>query len=289
VSLRRPAVAGSFYPRGAEETRRLIEECLAGAPSPPAGKRPVGGIVPHAGWVFSGPTAARVFHSLSGPLRPRTFVLFGAVHVWGVPRPALYAGEPWWTPLGPVEVDLELARDLGEAAGEHVIQDDEAHDREHSLEVQVPFLRFLFPEARIVPILVPPGLDAVPLGTRIGKRLAGRDDVVTLGSTDLTHYGPRYGFAPQGTGPAALDWVRGTNDRAMLDLMRGMRAEEIVPEASRHQNACGAGAIAATVAAARARGAADVSVVDYTTSADVRPEWGRENFVGYAGVLFSCG
>jgi AmmeMemoRadiSam system protein B len=266
----------------------LIEECLAGASTPPADQRPVGGIVPHAGWAFSGPTAAKVFYSFSGPVRPRTFVLFGAVHVWGVRRPALYSGDPWWSPLGPVEVDRDLARELAEAAGDQMIRDDEAHDGEHSLEVQVPFVRYLFPDACIVPILVPPGPDAVALGTRIGQFLASREDVMTVGSTDLTHYGPRYGFAPQGTGPAALAWVRGTNDRAMLDLMRGMQAEEVIPEASRHQNACGAGAIAAAVAAARARKAADVLVVDYTTSADVRPEWGCENFVGYAGVLFSC-
>lgn len=285
--LRRPAVAGTFYPRGESECRALLDRCLEDAPTPSdTGAAAVAGIVPHAGWVFSGPTAGRVFTALRGPKPPRAFVLFGAVHVWGVRKPALYPAGAWWTPIGPVEVDEELAREVRDAAGDHLIVDADAHEGEHSLEVQVPFVRRLFPDARIVPVLVPPGPDVVPVGTRVGQALVGRDDVVVVGSTDLTHYGPRYGFTPQGTGAAALRWVRETNDRRMIELMQALRAEDVLPEFERHHNACGPGAIAATVAAARARGVPAGRLLQYTTSADVRPEWGREDFVGYAGVVF---
>jgi hypothetical protein len=214
-------------------------------------------------------------------------VLFGAVHVRGVRRPALYPEGAWWTPVGTVEVDADLAREIGEAAGAHLASDPGAHDGEHSLEVQVPFIRRLFPDARIVPILVPPGEDAVPLGERVGALLAGREGVAFLGSTDLTHYGPRYGFTPVGSGPEALRWAKEENDRSMIDLVRALRAEEVLSDFRRRHNACGPGAIAAAVAAARAQGAREVSLLEHITSAEVRPEWGGEDFVGYAGIVFS--
>jgi hypothetical protein len=188
--------------------------------------------------------------------------------------------------MGPVEVDAELAAEVLRAASPELVADAEAHEGEHSLEVQVPFVRLLFPQARIVPILVPPGKDAVPLGERLGALLADRADVVCVGSTDLTHYGPRYGFTSHGTGTGALRWVREENDAAMIARMTRLEAEEVLPEFHERQNACGPGAIAATVAAARARGSREGTLLHYTTSADVKPAWGREDFVGYAAMLF---
>jgi AmmeMemoRadiSam system protein B len=280
--MRHPAVAGMFYPRSESECRRLLDECLANAQAPQ--EAAVGGIVPHAGWVFSGPTAAKVIRALPSDLRD--VVLFGAVHLRGVPGPALYPRGAWWTPLGPVEVDEELGKEICEACGDLLAQDAEAHEGEHSIEVQVPFLRYRFPAARIVPIAVPPCQSAAELGSRIGRTLAGRPGVAVLGSSDLTHYGPRYGFAPHGGGAAARKWVREVNDRAIIDVMLDLRADAVLAEFERHENACGPGAIAATLAAARAGGHAHGRLLEYTTSADVRPEWGGEDFVGYAGVIY---
>ncbi|MCX5649161.1 MAG: AmmeMemoRadiSam system protein B, partial [Planctomycetota bacterium] len=105
-----------------------------------------------------------------------------------------------------------------------------------------------------------------------------------------THYGPAYGFAPKGVGEAALRWVRDENDRRMIDLALRLDAEAAVPEAEARLNACGSGAVAATLAAARELGAVQGYLVHYTTSFDVMKErMGRRGFdaaVGYAGLLF---
>jgi hypothetical protein len=108
-----------------------------------------------------------------------------------------------------------------------------------------------------------------------------------IGSSDLTHYGEPYGFTPAGSGPIAHRWMQ-ENDARILRLIERMNAAEVTDEALRHHNACGAGAIAATVAAAEAMGARHGHLLRYTTSYEVVPE-GRFRFaVGYAGVLFGA-
>ncbi len=112
-----------------------------------------------------------------------------------------------------------------------------------------------------------------------------------VGTTDLTHYGATaYRFAPKGTGREALEWVKNENDRRMVDLMRELKAEEAVAEAAEHKNACGAGAVAATLGAARALGSQGGHLIEYTTSYDVLRDqlYGDVvgDFVGYAGMVF---
>jgi hypothetical protein len=288
--IREPVVAGQFYPATSASCTREIEALLPREAPEEAPERPVAGIVPHAGWVFSGATALRVLDAIRRRRTPRTFVLFGAVHS-PIRASAVFSHGGWQTPLGLVEVDERLAGEVLARAG-HLLQDNPvAHENEHSLEVQLPFIRHLFPEARIVPISVLPTPQAAEIGRLAAQAIQGlAADAVCLGSTDLTHYGPAYGFAPKGFGAAALRWVREENDRRMVDLMSRLDAEAVVEEAREHLNACGAGAVAATLAAARELGAAKGYVLRYTTSADVmRDEMGRTDSsatVGYAGVVF---
>jgi AmmeMemoRadiSam system protein B len=246
--------------------------------------------VPHAGWVFSGATALAVLEALKDRRSPKTFVLFGAVHR-AIRRSAIFSNGVWRTPLGDAEVDERLAREILARADDLLADDPRAHEEEHSIEVQVPFLQHLFPDAKIVPIAVVPGEDAPEIGRRVARTIRNLDaDAVCLGSTDLTHYGPAYGFAPKGVGEAALRWVRDENDRRIMDLMLRLDAEGAVPEAESRLNACGSGAVAATLAAARELGAVQGYLVHYTTSFDVmRERMGRRGFdaaVGYAGLLF---
>jgi len=291
--VREPVVAGQFYPATRAACVREIEARLpreAPAADADLPERPVAGIVPHAGWVFSGATALRVLDAIRRRRQPRTFVLFGAVHA-RLRASALFPHGGWQTPLGLAEVDERLAGEILARTGDLVRESPAAHENEHSLEVQVPFLQHLFPEARIVPISVPPSDVAPEIGRRVAQAIRAADaDAICLGSTDLTHYGPAYGFTPKGTGEAALRWVREENDRRMIDLAVRLDAEAVVAEAAARLNACGAGAIAATLAAARELGAARGHVVGYTTSADVmRDELGREDSsaaVGYAGIVF---
>ena len=286
LSVRRPAVAGQFYPSSRTSCVRMIEQCLPTETSPDVPEKIVAGLVPHAGWTYSGAVAARVFAVINAQDVPETFVLLSAMHRWGASHPAVYASGSWNTPLGEVEVDEELAAALLEGDGSFT-NSPEAHSGEHSAEVQVPFIQHLFPKAKILPILLPPDASAAPAGEIIGRAVsATQKSVVVVGTTDLTHYGKTYyGFAPAGTGEPALEWTR-ANDERVINLILDMRAEEIVAETDAHRNACGGGAIAGTVAAARALGAERGHLLEYTTSHHVMPRGVATDFVGYAAIVF---
>ncbi len=284
MPTRSPIVAGMFYPADEPTCRRQVRTCLEALHIEAPAGMVYGGIVPHAGWVYSGPTAGAVFQAIAAQEPPETFILFGAVHTWGVNDACLYGRGAWRTPLGELAIDEELAATLAAQAG--LADRPEAHAEEHSIEVQLPFIKYLFPSARIVPIAMPPLYTAHTVGQKVAQavRQVGRR-AVALGSTDLTHYGPRYGLAPAGAGEHALTWVH-NNDRAILDLMVAMRAEEIVSEARSHHNACGAGAVAAAIAFAAEMGATQGVLLHYTTSHEVMPMGRATDMVGYGAVVF---
>lgn len=281
---RRPS-APQFYPA---DCSRAAEAFLRKFAPPAEPARIVAGIVPHAGWQYSGAVAAKVFASIRGSIRvgqPVTFVILGAVHRWAGIN-GVYARGAWTTPLGPVSIDEDLAGRILAETPDWTVEDPECHNGEHSIEVELPFVKHLFPQARVVPIAVNPDSRAVPLGTQIGRILKDREaDAVVIGSSDLTHYGDVYGFTPSGFGAPARRWMW-ENDQKMLRLAEGMDDSEILEEARSHRNACGAGAIAATVAAARVLGAERGMVLEHTTSYDVVPEEEFRMAVGYAGVLY---
>lgn len=287
LPVRRPAVAGQFYPGYRASCVKDVEQYLPAGPSPDLPKKIVAGLVPHAGWSFSGAVAARVFAAINAQGAPETFVLVSAMHRWGAPRPAVYARGRWATPMGEVEVDEELAAAVIEAGDGLLINSPEAHSSEHSIEVQVPFIQYLFPGAKILPIMIPPDEDAARAGEVIGQAVStAQRPIAVVGTTDLTHYGATYyGFAPAGTGERALEWVR-TNDERVINLILGLQAEEIVAETTAHHNACGGGAVAGTVAAARTLGAKKGYLLEYTTSHHVMPRGPATDFVGYAAIVF---
>ena len=278
----RPAQRTQFYPG---DLRAQLEEFLLdwhapeGLPSPPSG-----GIVPHAGWAYSGRIAARTLFTLIQLGNPRTIVFLGAVHFAPMARPAFYAEGAWETPVGSVEVDTKLARRLLESLGELATEAPEEHDGEHSLEVLMPFVRLLAQQCRVVPVAVPPYPGAAAFGARLGALLAGHPDVLVVASTDLTHYGAGYGFAPAEAGEEAERWMQ-KNDERIVDKIRHLSAEEILPEVRKHKNACGPGALAAALAAARARGSTRGHVLAYTTSHRVMAEPEFTTAVGYLGAV----
>lgn len=281
LEVRKPS-ATHFY---AGDCARATQRFLQGFTAPTSPKRVVAGIVPHAGWQYSGAVAARVFESIRQKEKPATFIIFGAVHRWAGIN-AVYACGAWATPLGNAEIDENLAQQILEATPQWTVDEPKAHSGEHSIEVQLPFLKVLFPEATVVPIAVNPDSRAVPLGQRIGEIVKNCSrSVIVIGSSDLTHYGDIYNFTPVGYGPRAYQWVC-ENDFRILHLAEQMAALEIVSEAGRHQNACGAGAMAATVAAAQVLGAGRGYLIEHTTSHDVAPEGEFRMGVGYAGMLF---
>ena len=274
---------GGFYPESESRCSRLIEQCLGGARRVTPRGEVLGGFVPHAGWVYSGKTAASTFIQLD-PQAIDTVVIFGAVHVPGVRQPSIWNAGAWETPLGQMSIDIELAAAV---AGDTVFADFEPHRGEHAIEVELPFQKQLLPSARLLPISVPPdsrGIDVGRLVAAEAQRLERR--VVALGSTDLTHYGERFGFAPQGIGRKAHAWVKEVNDRGVIDAIEALDAEGVIDEVARNRNACGSGAIAATITFVNALGATHGQLIHHTSSLEVRPEIQSDSFVGYASLLF---
>ncbi len=291
METREPIVAGQFYPGRHDSCVAEIKQCLA--EQTPAKSLPetiVAGIVPHAGWAFSGPVAALVFSAIKQRHeKVDSFVIFGAAHGYFGPIPALDDSDFWETPLGSVGIDEMIADWLLDK--ELVVADSLAHKGEHSIEVQIPFIQHLFPEAQILPIIVPPSEQAILLGEAFGdimKFKAGKK-IVCIGSTDLTHYGPRYGFTPMGTGAKALQWAGSVNDKEFIDLALKLEPESLLNNAAEKSNACGPGAAAAAVAAAKKLGSEHGLLLAHTNSNEIMLEKmgaSSEDSVGYAAIIF---
>jgi len=291
MQTRRPLVAGQFYPAQHDSCIDEINEYLAELPLPEAlPDEIVAGIVPHAGWTFSGSLAAAVFAAVKQQHeKVHTFVIFGAAHGYYGPAPAVYEAGFWNTPLGDVAIDEELAEAIIENTP--AVADSSAHRAEHSIEVQVPFIQYLFGGAKIVPVIVPPSDHACRLGRAVGRLVAAKQQkkVVCIASTDLTHYGPRYGFVPMGTGPKAIEWATSVNDRRFIDLALKLEPEALLQNALANQNACGPGAAAAAVAAARELGKTEGVLLAHTNSNEVmKQRFGQTSpeSVGYAAIVY---
>jgi hypothetical protein len=290
MNIRHPVVAGTFYEASASSCEHHAQRLLEAVKLPPTlPQRLYGGLVPHAGWAYSGLLAATTFQALAaqGPLE--TVVLLGADHTGSARQGEVFDSGVWRTPTGEVQVDGELARALI-AADPLLRSNPQAHSQEHSLEVQVPILRAINPKVKIVPIGVPPTAAAPAIGQAIGRVLAKQAPrAVVIGSTDLTHHGGHFG-SPGGSGLTGAGWAA-ANDRRMLDLIEAMNADQVIREAQEHFNACGAGAIAATIAATRELGAARGITLEYTNSYKIvharYPDDPDDTTVGYASVVFA--
>jgi hypothetical protein len=260
-AIRPPAVAGLFYPDSAEALERWVDELLAGAGSFAPEPAPKAIIAPHAGYEYSGPVAASVYARLR-PLRDtvRRVVLLGPAHRVAFAGMALPGAGAFRTPLGDVPVDADAAARI--AALPQVTVLPEAHAREHSLEVHVPFLQRVFSGFALVPLVVG---DAAPAAVAaVLDALWGGAETLIVISSDLSHYEPyRAARAHDARTAAAIE---------RLD------AREIGPD-----DACGCIPIAGLLAAAGARGLA-CTRLDLRNSGDTagaRDPGARREVVGY--------
>lgn len=300
MRTREPIVAGQFYPDQHDSCVAEISECLDEAGKLISGELVesseslpetiVAGIVPHAGWTFSGHLAAMVFSAVKQRHeKVDTFVVFGATHGYVGRLPAVYDAGNWLTPLGEIAVDQELADVVLKSGAAD--SDPDVHSYEHSIEVQVPFIQHLFPDAELLPILTPPGIESITLGTTLGDiiRADGHRKIVCIGSTDLTHYGPRYGFTPMGTDKQALQWAYSVNDKKFIDLALKLQLQDLLASAAENYNTCGPGAAAATVAAAKSLGSRRGILLAHTNSNEVmlrKMGTTGTDSVGYAAIIF---
>jgi AmmeMemoRadiSam system protein B len=283
MGLRNADFAGAWYPGNKSECRRAIEEFSdACIPCPEDAEDRVGGIVPHAGWYYSGQIACNVIKCLEREIKPDTCIIFGRHLHPGSSNFIMNEGQ-WDTPLGELEIDSELAAQLSEEYP-FIAETSSRYDQDNTIELQLPFLKYFFPKIKIVPIGIPPKMESISIAARSVQisEEHGRS-VIVLGSTDLTHYGYNYGFTPKGVGEEAVDWVKNENDKHVVDLMVNMDERGVISEALENHNACCSGAAGAAIAAAKALGATKGNKIVYATSYDIRPD---SSFVGYVGIVF---
>ena len=263
-NLRRAAVAGSWYPSNPDALARQVDEYLAGAGEPLDGE-PLAVIAPHAGLMYSGPVAAHAYRQLTGR-DIDVAVLVGPSHFVGFEGIALYERGAFETPFGPVAIDEDCAAAV--AAGSPLVAPHPAaHAREHSLEMQLPFLRRVLPDVRIVPLVM--GYQRRETAFALADAIAGAIDrrrAVLIASTDLSHY--------QSAATAAkldarvIDRVRGFDAEALMSLLEGF------PE-----HACGGGPTVSVMRAAQLLGATEARVLKYADSGDVSGD--KDAVVGY--------
>jgi hypothetical protein len=260
--VRRPAVAGTFYPSGAPALRSVLEECARHSSNHRPEGRPKALIAPHAGYIYSGPIAATAYGCLA-PWRDeiRRVVLLGPSHHVPLRGLATSSAEYFLTPLGPVQLDLGAMLTLQELP--FVRQRDDAHVAEHSLEVHLPFLQVALEEFRLIPLVVG---DANP--TEVAEaldRVWDGDETLIVVSTDLSHYQP-YEVARK------LD----------AETDRAIRRFDV--EAIDGRRACGFRALNGLLTAAEARGLV-VTPLDVRNSGDTAGD--RQRVVGYGAYALT--
>lgn len=267
MAIRQPAVAGLFYPSRGDELAREVRKFLGKEEAGPA----VGAVVPHAGYVYSGPVAGAVYARLAVP---RRVVVLCPNHT-GLGAPAaLDPSDAWRTPLG----DVPLARGLADrllALAPTLEEDPEAHRREHSLEVQLPFLQVRRPDVEIVPVSL--GEPSLPLCREVGQAIATlvseeEEPPVVLASSDMNHYESRR--------------VGRAKDDLALARVEAIDAEGLFQTVlTRSISMCGFLPATALLFAAKALGATRARVAARRDSGD---ETGDDSsVVGYAGVVIS--
>ena len=265
--LRLPAVAGRFYPADPGELKRQITAFSAHAGEEP--RSAIACMVPHAGYRYSGQVAGAVYARLKFPPR---FLLVGPRHFPRGKAQAILCDGAWQTPLGRAEIDSQLARELT-AVYPSLCEDGVAHETEHALEVQIPFLQHLAGDFRFVPIALGP-VDYVQLES-LGHAMADvlrqqAGSVLMVASSDMNHY--ESDEVTRRKDGMALERVLELDPRGLFDTVR-----------SAGITMCGFGPVVSVLTAARLLGASHARLVRYATSGDITGD--RDEVVGYAGVI----
>ena len=271
-AVRHPAVAGRFYPGRPEALLRDLEKYLG--PEPESAEKveaALGCVVPHAGYMYSGHVAGAVYRRLP---RRATYVILCPNHTGRGAPLAMMSGGSWLTPLGAVAINSALAKAVRH--GCHLVTDDaQAHQEEHSLEVQLPFLQRAFKDFSFVPIAIGVGgyasLESLGHGLVQAARQA-KEPFMVIASSDMNHYEP--------------DGITRIKDRKAIDrilaldpagLYQVIRKEDI--------SMCGYGPTIAMLTFAREMGGTRAELVKYATSADTSGD--KSAVVGYAGIIVS--
>lgn len=275
---RRSAAAGKFYAGNEVDLRNQIEECFedphgpGSVPEVSEGSRELVGLIsPHAGYPYSGPIAAHGFSFLAGDGRPERVVILGPNHSGRGGGVAIDTSNYWATPMGDVKLDKSFGERLSEKF-ELAELDSDAHYGEHSLEVQLPFLQYLFDgEFELVPICI--GRQTVEVSEGLGDALGDLIDegTVVIASSDFTHYEPMK--SAKAKDKKAIERIQDMDWNGFLDLVSG-----------ENLSICGYSPIAATIKAAKKLDVEEVELFKYATSGDTAGS--PDQVVGYCSLGF---
>ncbi len=270
VKVRNPAVSGQFYPASPSLLRAQIEGFI----DPKAVKEEVIGLVsPHAGYIYSGGVAGAV---ISKVRFKDTFIILGPNHTgYGSPFSIMAEGV-WKTPLGEVEIDSRLSKKILEIS-KYLKEDHLAHLREHSIEVQLPFLQYFKEDVKIVPIVLAPapGSTYKEIGREIAKAIKNLNkEVIIIASTDMTHYEPHQ--------------VAQRKDKQAIEAILNLNEDELLKRVDELDiSMCGYGPTVSLISASKELGAKVAELIKYQTSGDTSGNYA--SVVGYAGIIIKKG
>lgn len=277
---RNPSFNGRFYASGRIELKRQIKECFLSefGPGMLPGKKEdnvIAGISPHAGYQFSGPASAFTYKSIAESKDPDLYIILGVSHQGFSSCVSL---EDWKTPLGIAKNDAEFGKVLAENAKIEI--NEELHQKEHSIEVQLPFLQFISESFRFSPLMVSNDINPKILGEKIRKTSEQmKKKIIVIASSDFTHYGPAYGYVPFSSeikknmynlDIGAVDAIRSLNPEKFQEYLRSTGA-----------TVCGQMPISVLLNSINSKKA---ELLKYYTSGDISGDY--SNAVGYSSIIF---
>lgn len=281
MKIRKPAVADAFYAGKRAELTKQITSCFMHRFGPgevpevvESGPRKILGIVsPHAGYEYSGPVAANGYSKLARDGLPEVFVILGPNHTGYGSGVSIVTEGSWETPLGLVPIESTLARQIQKGSG-IIDSDEEAHAFEHSIEVQLPFIQYMFKDsAKFVPIcmMMQDLRTSREIAKSIVEQLKGRDFLI-IASSDFTHYEPQ--DAAVRKDEAAIEAITRLDDARLNELGESGKV-----------TMCGYGPITTLIAAAKLLGGVKAELLSHKTSGDVTGD--KSAVVGYSSIVFS--
>ncbi|KAF6246797.1 hypothetical protein C6990_06720 [Nitrosopumilus sp. b3] len=274
--IREPIVAGQFYPDRKEDLENLIQSCFnhnlgPGSDSIESTEKVLGIVCPHAGYIYSGPTACHSYKAISSQ-NPELAIIIGPNHFGVGKDAATMIDAQWKTPLGMVQVDSDSAKQIAEIS-EFIEIDEYSHSQDHSLEVQIPMLQgILSNEFQILPIILRAQdmKAAMDVGNAVYE-IAKKKNAIIIASSDFTHY-EENSFAHQ-------------QDKSLIEPILDLdvdRFYQVLYE--KRVTACGYGAMASAMIACKKLGARKGELLSYATSGDVSGD--TESVVGYGSIKF---
>jgi AmmeMemoRadiSam system protein B len=276
--MRRPMLLaqGGWYSRDREAVKKNIESLIdSGIRSNK--DRPIAAISPHASWFYCGKlivNSIRILQEKNSNVK--NIFIFGG-HLHKESDPILETFSVADTPLGGLNNNGEVIDFLSK----YNSINKKLYLSDNTIEVILPIIKYFFDDANITALYLPPNTSIVPMIEELVKNFG--DNSIFIGSTDLTHYGPRYNFTIGNLYiPDAVKWVN-KNDKGYIDLILSMREDAALEYAIENMSACSAGAVLATIVAAKIKGIKSGELLGYYTSYDIRQD---NNFVGYCGILY---